>query len=155
MTKITNFYDPAFQRAFRAYFEEIGIALKPDTDVWDDIARSAREEGTECLASMEGGELAGFILYQEELMTSQSGFFTQRLGFIRELWVRPGCRGRGLGRALVSRVEAGFRAGGTGKLVLTYEASAIGFYEKLGFTAEPTVTAKNGRPVIGKSLISI
>lgn len=100
------FYDPQFQRIFRAYFAEIGITLREDTTLWDEIKKSADEEGMVCLAAQEDGALVGFIMLQSEPMTSRSGFFSMFLGFIRELWVAPERRRSGLGRALIQQAEA-------------------------------------------------
>lgn len=50
------------------------------------------------------------------------------------LWVDPAFRGRGLGRALLERVEAEGRARGAARLVLdTFSFQAPRFYEKLGY----------------------
>ena len=40
MEEIRDFTDPEFQEVFRTYFTEIGVNLKPDTDIWDEIAAS-------------------------------------------------------------------------------------------------------------------
>ena len=45
MEEIRDFTDPEFQEVFRTYFTEIGVNLKPDTDIWDEIAASAEKEG--------------------------------------------------------------------------------------------------------------
>lgn len=50
------------------------------------------------------------------------------------LWVSPACRGLGLGRALLARVEELARAQGARRLILdTFSFQAPRFYEVLGY----------------------
>ena len=148
MEEIRDFTDPEFQEVFRTYFAEIGVNLKPDTDIWDEIAASAEKEGMVCRALRREGAIAGFILFQPDELRSRTGFFTRPVGFIRELWVRPADRGQGLGRALVEHAAAELEASGAAELILTYDPDAFGFYQKLGFREDPACTAKNGETVV-------
>ncbi len=54
------------------------------------------------------------------------------VGLIRSLAVSSGARGRGLGRALVSAIEADARAAGVAELYLL-TTTAEGFFSKLGY----------------------
>lgn len=146
------FYDPQFQRIFRAYFAEIGITLREDTTLWDEIKKSADEEGMVCLAAQEDGEFVGFIMLQSEPMTSRSGFFSMFLGFIRELWVAPERRRSGLGRALIQQAEALLREQGALVLALTPSPAAERFYAALGFAENGGVRAKNGERVLCREI---
>ena len=137
-----------FQEAFRAYFAEIGVNLKPDTDIWDEIAASAEKEGMVCRALRREGAIAAFILFQRDALQSRTGFFTRPVGFVRELWVRPAYRGQGLGRALVEHAAAELEKSGAAEIILTYDPGALGFYRKLGFREDPAYTAKNGQGVV-------
>lgn len=142
--------DAAFQQAFCAYFAEIGIHLKTDTDVWDEIDASFHKEQTVCVTLTDGSKIVGFILFQPHFLTDSMNFFTQKLGFIRELWVAPNHRRQGLGRRLVQYAEQFFQERGICKAILTYEPSAIHFYENLGYQADPSYSARNGERVITK-----
>ncbi|HEY1251899.1 MAG TPA: GNAT family N-acetyltransferase [Thermoanaerobaculia bacterium] len=55
---------------------------------------------------------------------------------IRQMAVSPSRQGEGLGRRLMEEVEAELRARGFTRLALSARVSAVGFYEKLGYTAE-------------------
>jgi len=80
------------------------------------------------------GIAAGFALFFHNYST-----FLGRPGiFLEDLFVRPDARGRGAGRALISRLAAIAVERGCGRLewaVLDWNESAIGFYRKLGATA--------------------
>jgi predicted GNAT family N-acyltransferase len=53
---------------------------------------------------------------------------------IRQMAVSPSRQGKGLGRRMMAALEANLRARGVTKFVLKARASAVGFYEKLGYT---------------------
>ena len=52
---------------------------------------------------------------------------------IRQMAVRAERQGRGLGRALMDAAEAAIRADGIDRIYLNARATAVGFYEKLGY----------------------
>ena len=57
-------------------------------------------------------------------------------GEVKRMYTRPAARGRGVGKALLARIEEGARAAGMPVLRLetgTYQAPAIGLYEGCGF----------------------
>ncbi len=149
LIEINDFYGEAFKACFRAYFLEIGIRLREDTDVFDDITASYKNEQMRTLAIEDGGALAGFIMFQPEHL--QGGFFEENAVFIRELWISPDYRRRGFGKLLIESVEERFKPQGAGKLLLTYQENALGFYEKLGFRPADTYKAKNNHRVIAKT----
>ena len=51
-------------------------------------------------------------------------------------------RGQGAGRLAIESAEAWIREKGFQKIVITSRDEAVGFYEKLGYTADPTVDAR-------------
>jgi ribosomal protein S18 acetylase RimI-like enzyme len=55
---------------------------------------------------------------------------------IRQMAVAPSRQGEGLGRRLLEEVEADLRARGFTRLALSARASAVGFYERLGYRIE-------------------
>jgi ribosomal protein S18 acetylase RimI-like enzyme len=88
------------------------------------LARSARAGGA--LIAEEGGRAQGIIVVQPEVLLGD---------FIALLAVRPEAAGAGLGRALVSRVEARTFARRRWLYVSSDAANraAAAFYRKLGF----------------------
>jgi len=86
--------------------------------------------------SGKGRELVAYALY----FTNYSTFLGKPGLYLEDLYVRPAQRGLGLGRALLVRLAAEANARGYGRFewsVLDWNASAIGFYEKLGATVMP------------------
>ena len=152
VTELRDYSDLEFQACFRAYFAEIGITLRENTDVFRKMQRFADEQDMRCLALTENGKVFGFLQFQEETMTHPMGFFTERLGFLREFWIAPDRRGQGWGTRLLGAVEEALRTAGVRKLILTYEPSALGFYRKHGFQPDPSYTAANQQDVVTKLL---
>ena len=85
----------------------------------------------EVLIAELDGEAVAFALF----FPNYSTFLGKAGIYLEDLFVRPGARGRGIGRALLGRLAAIARERGCGRLewaVLDWNESAIGFYEKLG-----------------------
>lgn len=146
--ELSDFYDERFQLCFRAYFLEIGIKLKEDTDVFDDITESYQKENMRTFVLEDENEIAGFIMFQPEHL--KGGFFEERAGFIRELWIAPSLRRSGYGKRLIETVEDYFRKMDISKLILTYDENALEFYKKLGFHPDGSYQARNNGKVITK-----
>ena len=146
--ELSNFYDERFKQCFRAYFLEIGIPLKEDTDVFDEITKSYEKENMRTFVIEEDKQFGGFIMLQPEHF--KSDFFEEWAGFIRELWVAPSFRRLGYGKQLMEIAEDYFRKKEIFKLILTYEDDALEFYKRLGFNHDSSYKAKNDGNVIVK-----
>jgi GNAT superfamily N-acetyltransferase len=90
------------------------------------------------IARMEGnpGKAAGFALFFHTFST----FLGRRSLWLEDLFVRPECRGAGVGRALLIRLAALARERGCGRFewaVLDWNESAIKFYQALGAQVLP------------------
>src|SRR4030095_3232706 len=89
----------------------------------------AREAG-------ENGSAVGFALFFHTFST----FLGQRGLWLEDLFVYPQFRGRGVGRRLLHKLSGLGRGRGCGRFewsVLDWNASAIGFYERMGATLLP------------------
>src|ERR687894_3016771 len=85
----------------------------------------------EVLIGEANGQPAAFALFFHNFST-----FLGKPGiYLEDLYVRPGFRGKGLGKAMLARLARLARARGCGRLewwVLDWNEPSIGFYEKLG-----------------------
>lgn len=72
-----------------------------------------------------------------------------RAGELKRMYVAPEMRGRGIGRALLARLEAEARTLGLIRLVLetgTRQAEALALYRRAGFTPIPAYGEYSGSP---------
>ncbi len=85
----------------------------------------------EVLIAERDGAAAGFALFFHNYST-----FLARPGiYLEDLYVRPECRGHGVGKTLLRRLAALAVERNCGRLewsVLNWNTDAIGFYEQLG-----------------------
>lgn len=82
------------------------------------------------IAELEGTP-AGFALFFHNFFT----FLAQPGIYLEDLFVRPDCRGRGVGRALLghlARLAVERQCGRLEWAVLDWNSPAIGFYQQLG-----------------------
>ena len=93
-----------------------------------------RQRRAEVLFALEEGQEVGFALFFHNFST-----FLGRAGlYLEDLYVRPACRGRGVGRALLQKLAAIALERGCGRMewwCLDWNRPSIGFYQSLG--AEP------------------
>lgn len=149
IVKITDYSNSEFQSAFTAYFKEIGIVIKKNTDLWN-IMNNTKD--LHCYAVKKAEQIIAFIMFQKEYFSSSTGFFSEKVGYIREVYVRKGFRKSGIGKLLISIAENYFKQNSVLKLILTYEENAIDFYKKLGFIEDKSYTAKNNLDVLIKTI---
>ena len=142
---VTDFRDPLFAEAFTRYFSELGIKVRDWERLWDEMNRSGCKAGLRLC----NDRVIGFIQYQPIL--SESSFFEERLGFIRELWIEPDHRRQGHGTALLALAEEACRAQGVVRMILTTDTAAQ-FYLQNGYRKRPDIAAKNRLCVYEKLL---
>ena len=99
----------------------------------EDIHRKLAVQRDLFFVAEEGGDVVG---------TALAGYDGHR-GWVHLVAVKPSCRSRGVGAALMARVEEGLRAMGCPKLNLQVRGEnevAVGFYERLGYAVEERVS---------------
>jgi ribosomal protein S18 acetylase RimI-like enzyme len=99
----------------------------------EDIRRKLAVQRELFLVAEEGGEVVG---------TALAGYDGHR-GWVYYVAVKPAFRRRGVGAALMARVEEDLRVMGCPKLNLQVRASnreAVAFYERLGYVVEDRVS---------------
>lgn len=149
VTKITDYRNLEFQSIFTSYFNEIGIMIKANTDLWTIMSDT---KDLYCYSIESKGRIIGFIMFQEECLESGTGFFIERTGYVRELYVLKNFRKLGFGTLLIKIAEEYFKQNAVFKLILTYENNAIDFYKKLGFIEDKSFIAKNNQGIMTKML---
>ena len=85
----------------------------------------------EAIVAEIGGEVIGFALFFHNYST----WLTRPGLYLEDLYVKPGFRARGVGRALLVKLAEIAVARGCGRMewsVLKWNEPAIGFYRKLG-----------------------
>jgi GNAT superfamily N-acetyltransferase len=113
-----------------ARYEKLEHEVVADEAALRETLFGERPRAEVILASV-GDETVGFALFFHNYST-----FLARPGlYIEDVYVKPGHRGRGHGRALLAHVARAAVSRGCGRLewaVLDWNAPAIGFYESLG-----------------------
>lgn len=143
---LTDFSDPAFQAAFQRYFTEIGVNVRD----WTGLFREMNEgDNAAFVRTASDRTVLGFIQFCPIPFTSW--FFEETCGFIREFWVSPEARGRGVGSGLLARAEDYFRGKGICTGILTTDTAAA-FYLRHGYEKAPGCRAKNKDDVYVKRL---
>jgi GNAT superfamily N-acetyltransferase len=100
-------------------------------------ALRAGGDATTLLVAEEAGEISGFVHTHWQPSVLHSG----GEGFVSALFIHPGHRGRGVGQALLTRVQAEGRRRGCSRLLLLNMRDRAsytrGFYAKLGWRERP------------------
>ena len=97
----------------------------------------------------EKGALCGFVIAQ---IDGEGKDWRKRpgWGFVRELYVLPGHRGKGMAGKLVRRAEASMLHSGASRVYLTTDLT--GFWEAMGYTDSGEVYEGNGGRIYTKEL---
>lgn len=105
----------------------------------------------EVLLAEQGATAVGFALFFHNYST----FLAQRGIWLEDVFVRPEMRGHGIGRALLAHLARIAVTRDCGRLewtVLDWNASAIGFYRRLGAVALDEWTTQR---VTGEALVAL
>ena len=121
--------EPAVVALWRRVFHDAPSHNVPEMD----IRRKMRIQPELFLVAVEGSRLVG---------TAMSGFDGHR-GWIYYMAVLPERRRRGIGRALMRRVETELAARGCPKINLQVRSTnrqAVAFYQRLGYEVEDRIS---------------
>jgi GNAT superfamily N-acetyltransferase len=113
-----------------ADYEHLGHELR-----LDDARLRDHLFGEPCYAEVLIGELGGLAVGYALYFPTYSTFLTKPGIWLEDLFVRPECRRRGVGRALLARLAAVAADRGCGRLewsVLDWNTPAIEFYRSIG-----------------------
>lgn len=113
-----------------------GMGLNDVDDSPEGIARYLRRNPSTSFVAVENGAIVGCI------MAGHDG----RRGYIHHTAVKPECRGRGIGRALVEAAMEALRRENISKVALVaFSRNEAGnaFWERMGFTQREDLTYRN------------
>ncbi len=126
-------YEESDEAAVAALWREVFPDAPPWNEPEADIRRKLAVQRDLFFVAVDGGEVVG---------TSLAGYDGHR-GWVYYVAVRPDHRRRGVGAALMRRVEEELAAMGCPKLNLQVRApnrETVAFYEKLGYAVEERVS---------------
>ena len=124
-----------------AIYEEAPVFTLTEADVRRDMFGAA----CHCELAFQGGEPAGIATW----FWTYKSFRACRGIYLEDLFVRPGHRGRGAGKAMLAHLAAKADGGFLEWQVLDWNSRAISFYKMLG--AQPAAQWLNYR-LEGESL---
>jgi len=120
-----------FIRELATFEREPDAVFATEADLLRDGFSADSPRRFDCLIGLLDGQPAGFALYFHNYSTWRG-----RAGIhLEDLFVRPECRGKGLGRALIEEVAHIAGAEGCVRMqwdVLEWNLPAVGFYEQMG-----------------------
>ena len=148
-TLMTDLTDVDVRRAFRAYYEELGVMVTNWEGLFAEISASP-----DCffVRRDQSGAVIGFLLFAlTSAETAERSFFTTQLGWIEEFWIAPEYRKQAHGTALLRLAEEHFIQLGCAYAILTTD-TAPQFYEQQGYRLQRGIIAKNKSNVYVKPL---
>ncbi len=146
---INDFSHTAFRQAFRAYFAEIGVAIKNWESLFEEMNNDRYGINWAYLRLDDTGRVIGFI--QCIPVEMKSWFFSENVGFVREFWVDKPYRKQGHGAALLQLAESYFAKQGILQMLLTSDTAGR-FYQHQGYEIRTDIRAVNNMPVYMKPL---
>lgn len=131
----------ALVRLLEALFEiEADFAFDPARQRTG-LRRLMDEGRGKVLVAEQGGEIAGMVTVQTVISTAEGG----PVGWVEDLVVAEGFRGRGIGQKLLQGIEDWAASNGLTRLQLLADrnnAPALGFYERQGWTGTALIALR-------------
>jgi GNAT superfamily N-acetyltransferase len=141
----------AFRHLFADYYAELECDEEVDHLLDEYIIADYKEKLIYIDIIEVDGQAQGFIIYQVDRNDNEWNF-KEGWGDIRELYVSPSLRGKGLGKSLVSFAEAKLA---DSKIHGTYalpSAEAVEFFEKCGYVQTEEYNEDLDCPVFVKNI---
>jgi ribosomal protein S18 acetylase RimI-like enzyme len=126
-------YSDSDEAEVAALWQEVLPDSAPHNEPHGSIRRKLAVERDLFFVADEDGRVVGTVM----------GGYDGHRGWIYSVAVSPRYRGRGIGSALVRRVEAGLAGKGCLKVnlqVISSNAGVVAFYQKLGFQVEERIS---------------
>ncbi|MDE7379542.1 MAG: GNAT family N-acetyltransferase [Clostridia bacterium] len=143
---------PAFRKLFCDYFTELDCEDDPEYTFDEFLLPDLEAENFSVAVAEAEGRLVGFVIYQiDELLNAWH--FKEGFGDVREIYVAPLFRKRGLGSELLKFAEDALKAeGADGVYTLPVEESEA-FFSKRGYSDTGEYCSGLDNKVFGKNLL--
>jgi predicted GNAT family N-acyltransferase len=148
MAQILQIGKPETPEQFKEYYDLRWRILRAP---WDRLRGSEKDEFDETADHVTVRDEDGRLLAVGRLHMNNA-----REAQIRYMATEEFCRGFGIGRALIGRLEEIARDRGAERIVLNARAHVVGFYQRFGFTVTgpgPTLFDKLKHSRMEKSLL--
>ena len=141
----------AFEKLFCDYYRELDCEDDPlhlfNEYVAPDLKAELFRVG---VAVAEGGEIVGFVILQIDDLINDCNF-KEGCGDVRELYVAPAHRKKGLGRALLQYAETELIKGGADEIYTLPVEESEKFFIKCGYADTGEYCAEADNKVFGKN----
>ncbi len=135
MLKVSPLKDetlPLFTALFKAYYAELGCEDDAETVVEDYVVPDLLAGLLRVDVVEDDGAPAGFVIYQRDEIDNDWNF-KEGWGDIREIYVHPSFRRKGLGRFLLYTAEMRLDESGTERAYCLPTPSALPFFKACGY----------------------
>lgn len=141
----------AFKKLFCDYYEELDCEEAP-LPLFDDYLLPDFKAGLfDVAVGKEGESVVGFIIFQiDDILNDWN--FKEGYGDVRELYVIPACRRRGIGSALLSFAESRLKESGTNKIYTLPVEECEKFFINRGYADSGEYCAEADNKVFSKNL---
>ncbi len=136
---VEDFESELFTEAFKKYFCEISTSQRN----WEMLFRqmNSEKDTTKAIMRLDGNTVVGFIMFCE--IELKCAFFSEKFGFIRELWVDKSYRHAGYGSHLMSLSEKYFAEKKVPQMALNAIPETEEFYRKQGYSASEVIVSES------------
>lgn len=136
---VEDFESELFTAAFKKYFCEISTSPRN----WDMLFKqmNAEKDTTKAIMILDGNTVVGFIMFCE--IELQCMFFSEKFGYIRELWVDTPFRHVGHGSHLMHLAEQYFVDKMIPQIALKAVPNSEEFYRKQGYSVSEVIVSES------------
>lgn len=143
---VKDFKSELFTAAFKKYFGEISTSSRN----WEMLFRQmdAEKDTTKAIMRLDGNTVVGFIMFCE--IELQCIFFSEKFGYIRELWIDTPFRNKGHGSNLMHLAEQYFVNKMLPQIALKATPKLEEFYRKQGYSVSEVIISESDAIFIKK-----
>ena len=136
---VEDFESELFTAAFKKYFGEISTLSRN----WEMLFRqmNAEKDTTKAIMRLDGNTVVGFIMFCE--IELQCIFFSEKFGYIRELWVDAPHRHAGHASHLMHLTEQYFIEKMIPQIALKAVPNSEEFYRKQGYSVSEVIVSES------------